>query len=214
MASELALSESEFEELLSLTGEPQEIPAPTKAPRVVTAESPGPPPAKSPGPPPAKSPGPPPAKSPGPPPAKSPGPPPAKSPAPSPAKSPAPSPAKSPAPSPAKSPDPSPAKSPGEDEIVPQSLPSVGRQKSYIEEHAGILNRETKLAILSVVMMEIGSSVLMETGTSREVDVDLDAVATENPEVLGHIYNIVRARRESLNQPLHHIESGRGSGTH
>ena len=41
---------------------------------------------------------------------------------------------------------------------------SIGQQKSFIIENASILNRETKLAILSIVMMEIGSSVVKETG--------------------------------------------------
>jgi hypothetical protein len=93
----------------------------------------------------------------------------------------------------------------------PQTLPSISRQKSYIEENARVLNRETKLAILSVVMMEIGDSVVMETGGTREVDIDLDAVARENEEVLGHIYNIVRTRLDSLNQPLRYGEAGHAS---
>jgi len=79
--------------------------------------------------------------------------------------------------------------------------PSITRQKSFIVENATILNRETKLAILSVVMMEIGEEVVMETGTSKEVDIDLDSVCSVNAEVLTHIYNIVLARREALNRP-------------
>jgi hypothetical protein len=78
------------------------------------------------------------------------------------------------------------------------TLPSVGRQKSFIIEHADILGRETQLAILSIVMMEIGPTVVMDT--AREVDINLDAVSEANEEVLAHIYNIVRARLESLNQ--------------
>jgi hypothetical protein len=85
--------------------------------------------------------------------------------------------------------------------IAPRA-PSVSLQKSFIVENASILNRETKLAILSIVMMEIGSSVVMETGGSKEVDVDLDAVSKTNPEVLAHIYNIVVTRREALSQPV------------
>lgn len=79
--------------------------------------------------------------------------------------------------------------------------PSVGQQKTFIIENADILNRETKLAILSITMMEIGSSVVMETGGAKEVDIDLDAVAMANEEVLRHIYNIVATRREALSQP-------------
>jgi len=92
------------------------------------------------------------------------------------------------------------------------ALPSIGRQKSFIVEHAGILNRETKLAILSIVMMEIGPTVVMETGGSREVDIDLDATASANEEVLGHIYNIVRARLETLSQPARAGGSDQGGG--
>jgi len=79
--------------------------------------------------------------------------------------------------------------------------PSIGQQKTFIVENANILNRETKLAIISIVMMEIGPSVVMETGGTKEVDIDLDAVAEANEEVLYHIYNIVQTRREALSQP-------------
>jgi hypothetical protein len=85
----------------------------------------------------------------------------------------------------------------------PAGMPSASRQKTFIVENAGVLNRETKLAILSIVMMEIGPGVATETGSlgAKEVDIDLDAVTDKNEEVLGHIYNIVRARLESLNLP-------------
>ena len=76
--------------------------------------------------------------------------------------------------------------------------PSTGQQKTFIVENAVILNRETKLAILAIVMMEIGPAAIMETGGTKEVDVDLDAV---NEEVIAHIYNIVLTRREALSQP-------------
>ena len=79
-------------------------------------------------------------------------------------------------------------------------LPSTNRQKAFIVENSSILNRETKLAILSIVMMEIGPSVIMETG-GNEININLDAIAAINSEVLAHIYNIVRARLETLNQP-------------
>lgn len=80
-------------------------------------------------------------------------------------------------------------------------LPSVSRQKSYIIDQSGILDRKTKLAILSLVMMEIGQAAVRETGVARDVDVDLDVVCETNEEVLGHIYNIMRARLASLSLP-------------
>lgn len=86
-------------------------------------------------------------------------------------------------------------------EPAPPRIPSTGQQKTFIIENADILNRETKLAILSITMMEIGASVLMETGGAKEVDIDLDAVAMANEDVLRHIYNIVATRREALSRP-------------
>ena len=108
-----------------------------------------------------------------------------------------------------------------------KTLPSVGRQKSFIMEHAAVLNRETRLAILSIVMMEIvkadpdpGSAaapseapaadaeqarlrktVVTETGPAKEIDLNLDSIAALNVDVLGHIYNIVSSRLELLSQP-------------
>ncbi len=84
---------------------------------------------------------------------------------------------------------------------VDAPLPGVGRQKSFIIENAGRLNRETKLAILTIVMIEIGPSAAVETNAARDVDIDLDAVAAASGEVLAHIYNIVWARVESLRHP-------------
>lgn len=111
-----------------------------------------------------------------------------------------------------------------------KTLPSVGRQKSFIMEHAAVLNRETKLAILAIVMMEIvkadpdqspgaadpapgetptidaeqarlRKTVVTETGPAREIDLNLDSIAALNEDVLGHIYNIVSSRLELLSQP-------------
>jgi hypothetical protein len=80
--------------------------------------------------------------------------------------------------------------------------PSVGQQKTFIIENVDILNRETKVAILSIVMMEVGPGVIMEAGGfEEEVNIDLDAVARTNEDALRHIYNIVAARREALNRP-------------
>lgn len=82
----------------------------------------------------------------------------------------------------------------------PKGMPGLDRQKAFIVENAFLLNLETKKSILRIVMMEVGDSVLIDVGR-REVDVDLDGLASLNPEVLGHIYNIIRARLALLNQP-------------
>jgi hypothetical protein len=91
--------------------------------------------------------------------------------------------------------------------VVDRTLPSIGRQKTFIVENASILDRGTKIAILSIVMMELGDivtskKVVAETKrVGGEVDINLDVAAEVNPEIVTHIYNIVRARRDTLNQP-------------
>ena len=52
-------------------------------------------------------------------------------------------------------------------------------------------------------MMEVGPSVVMES-SKDEVNINLDVLATLNEDVLTHIYNIMRARLEVLNQPAAH----------
>jgi len=81
------------------------------------------------------------------------------------------------------------------------ALPSIGRQKNYILEQQGCLNRDIGMAILRLVMMEVGPEAVLETGPGKEVNIDLDKVGAENAEVLGHIYNMVESRVASLNQP-------------
>lgn len=82
------------------------------------------------------------------------------------------------------------------------SVPSISQQKTFIIENANILNRETQRTILSIVLMEIGASVIMEVGSAKEIDIDLDAVVQKNEEVLLHIYNIVLTRRIALSHPV------------
>lgn len=78
---------------------------------------------------------------------------------------------------------------------------STNRKKRFIVENSSILNRDIKLTILSLVMMEVGTSVIMETNTKKEVDINLDILENKNIEVLNHIYNIVKKRLDILNQP-------------
>jgi len=85
---------------------------------------------------------------------------------------------------------------------------SANAQKRFIVANASILDRQTKLAILGLVHMEIvsqesehGGLCIMESKTSKEVSINLDQVQRESEDVLSHIYNIVVARREQLNRP-------------
>jgi len=82
-----------------------------------------------------------------------------------------------------------------------RTAPSISQQKAFIIENTMIMNKETELAILSIVMMEVGRLAVIEASVTKKVDIDLDVVATVNPEVLTHIYNIVLTRREALSQP-------------
>jgi hypothetical protein len=81
------------------------------------------------------------------------------------------------------------------------AVPSMARQKTFIVENGALLDFETKKSILSIVMMEVGDGVLLENETTRELSVNLDQI--DNAEVILHVYNIVRNRRESLNRPAH-----------
>lgn len=89
-------------------------------------------------------------------------------------------------------------------------LPSIQRQKTFIVEHSSMLNKETKIAILSIVMMEVGEAAVMQKQRAKgveadEIDIDLDICSDaehgKGADVIAQIYNIVRARIESLNKP-------------
>lgn len=77
---------------------------------------------------------------------------------------------------------------------------SLERMKRFIVEHSNILNREIKLSILNIVMMDVGQSVIMET-SKKEIDINLDLLQEKNEEVLKHIYNIIKKRVDTLSQP-------------
>jgi hypothetical protein len=105
------------------------------------------------------------------------------------------------------------AAGPADTEAPRSTMPSTGRQKTFIVENSKFLNRESARAIMSIVMMEVGASVVAETrrGHEVELDVDLDAVADVNEEVIGHIYNIVRARLATLSHPACAARGGTGA---
>jgi len=112
-----------------------------------------------------------------------------------------------------KTPGPSDVPVPAEQGDIREPPPSISRQKTFVVENGGILDRDTKKAILRLVMMEIGKTttvvdaageeeirpVVLENQTTGEVSVHLDNI--ENPDVVLHIYNIVSNRRASLNEP-------------
>lgn len=81
-------------------------------------------------------------------------------------------------------------------------IPCISKQKKVIIESAGILNKETKLAILNLVMMDIGTEAIMNSGGSNMVDINLDTIENINKEIIWHIYNIVKARIATLSVPV------------
>lgn len=101
----------------------------------------------------------------------------------------------------------------GEDVPARESPPSAFRQMTYVVENGGILDRDTKKAILRLVMMEVGKTVtatgpdgeevtrrvILENRTTGEVSINLDNI--DNPDVILHLYNIVSNRRTALNEP-------------
>ena len=78
---------------------------------------------------------------------------------------------------------------------------SLERKKQFIVENGDILNRDIRLTILNIIMMEIGKSVIIETSNKKEIDINLDSIGEKNVEILNHIYNIVQKRLETLNKP-------------
>lgn len=85
---------------------------------------------------------------------------------------------------------------------------SIERKKRTIVESGNVLNKEIRLIILNLVMMEVGQSVIMETSNKKEVDINLDLLEIKNLEVLNHIYNIIKKRLNTLNEPAKNNVNG------
>jgi hypothetical protein len=81
-------------------------------------------------------------------------------------------------------------------------LISNERKKRFIIDNSNILNKDCKLNIINIVMMEVGTSVIMETNNKKDLDIDLDLLESKNSNTLTHIYNIVKNRLELLNVPI------------
>jgi len=91
---------------------------------------------------------------------------------------------------------------------------STARQKTFITDNAGILDKNSTMTILSIVMMEVGPvktevrdgaevstgrRVVYESPKKRGVSIHLDNI--DNPGVIDQIYNIVANRRAVLDKP-------------
>jgi hypothetical protein len=81
-------------------------------------------------------------------------------------------------------------------------LPNINRQKKFIVENSHILNKEIKLSILSIVMMEIGEIVISPSMGIKGLNINLDKIEKINSEIITHIYNIVKNRLSVLSKPI------------
>lgn len=81
-------------------------------------------------------------------------------------------------------------------------LPSMHRQKKFVIENSHILNRDIKMSILSIVIMEIGKDVISPSIGIKGLNINLDTIEKINPEIITHIYNIVKMRLYTLSKPL------------
>jgi hypothetical protein len=94
---------------------------------------------------------------------------------------------------------------------------SIDSQKDFILRHAPILDKKAKQSILSLVMAEHSESVrngsvagpkrggvggsASGSASGSAVYINLDEIAEHDPDIILHIYNIVLARRNALDQP-------------
>lgn len=88
------------------------------------------------------------------------------------------------------------------------ALPSLEAMKREIVRNADDLGLETKVAIIRLVVMEVGHerdgrTVVAAGGSpaAPETNINLDAVAEFEPDVIAQIYSIVCARMAALSRP-------------
>jgi hypothetical protein len=84
--------------------------------------------------------------------------------------------------------------------IAPPPAVPLSKQKTFIVEHANILNKPNKLAILRLVILEADSAGVREDANG--VAIVLEDCERENPDVITMIYNLMQSRLNHLNTPL------------
>jgi hypothetical protein len=84
------------------------------------------------------------------------------------------------------------------------NIPNLKKQKKFIIENSTILNRDIKITIFSIVMMEtdINKDIISENMGNKGININLDAIELIKPEIITHIYNIIKNRLEILSKPL------------
>ena len=86
--------------------------------------------------------------------------------------------------------------------MMNSNLPNLNKQKKFIIENSHILNKEIKMSILSIVMMEIGDTVIYPSMGIKGLNINLDDIENINPDIITHIFNIVKNRLETLSRPF------------
>jgi hypothetical protein len=83
-------------------------------------------------------------------------------------------------------------------------FPNLKKQKKFIIENSSILNKDIKITIFSIVMMEtdINKDIISENIGNQGININLDAIELIKPEIITHIYNIVKNRLDILSKPL------------
>ena len=81
---------------------------------------------------------------------------------------------------------------------------NLKKQKKFIIENSNILNRDIKITIFSIVMMEtdINKDIISENIGNQGININLDEIELIKPEIITHIYNIVKNRLNILSKPL------------
>lgn len=85
--------------------------------------------------------------------------------------------------------------------LAPAALPSMSQQKAFIIDSIAMFSRELKVAIMSLVRMEVGDAPLTDSTSEHAVYVNLDLVEASNPDIVTQIYNMVKARVNALSMP-------------
>jgi len=86
--------------------------------------------------------------------------------------------------------------------MMNSNLPNLNKQKKFIIENSHILNKEIKMSILSIVMMEIGDTVIYPSMGIKGININLDDIENINSDIITHIYNIVKNRLDILSRPF------------
>jgi hypothetical protein len=88
------------------------------------------------------------------------------------------------------------------------NLPSMSKQKKFIIENSHILNKTIRINIFSIVMMELEDHkdiIISENMGNVGININLDIIEELKPNVITHIYNIIKNRLDTLSKPVKYL---------